>query len=295
MRVFPPESRFLVNKQIESRKTIWFLTALNLLQIASIFGICLLAFLREDITLGRAEYVYLLIIGGISVAGSILTIFLAAPIAKLDRKLEMLGKSLADINALNNELRAQRHDFLNHLQVVYSLIELKDYDAAHNYIETVYGDIQKVSRVLKTAHPAVNAILQAKTDMCEKRGIPVTLHITTALSDLCIPSWEFCRILGNIVDNAIYALEREQDRPDRQISITLREDLHHYFFEIANNGPAIPATLWKSIFEPGFTTKKQDGQGMGLAICRDIMEEYHGTLTVFSNAERTVFTGVIPR
>ena len=80
-----------MNKQIESRKTIWFLTALNLLQIASIFGICFLAFLREDITLGRTEYVYLLIIGGISVAGSILTIFLAAPIAKLDRKLEMLG------------------------------------------------------------------------------------------------------------------------------------------------------------------------------------------------------------
>ena len=150
-----------MKKQIESRKTIWFLTALNLMQIALVLGIALLGFLREDITLDRVEYIYLLIIGGVSVTGSILTIFVAAPISKLDRKLEMLGDSLTDINDLNHELRAQRHDFLNHLQVVYSLIELEDYQSAHNYIETVYKDIQKVSRVLKTAHPAVNAILQA--------------------------------------------------------------------------------------------------------------------------------------
>ena len=284
-----------MKKQIESRKTIWFLTVLNLLQIALVLGICLLAFLREDITLNGAEYVYLLIIGGISVAGSILSIFLAAPISKLDRELEMLGNSISDINALNNELRAQRHDFMNHLQVVYSLIELEDYASAHNYIETVYTDIQKVSRVLKTSPPAVNAILQAKADMCEKRGISMELNITTSLNDLQIPSWEFCRVLGNIIDNAIYALEKGASAKGRKIVITLKEDLHHYFFEIGNNGPMIPPALWKSIFEPGFTTKKQDGQGMGLAICREIMEEYHGTLTVFSSEEKTSFQGSLPR
>ena len=284
-----------MKKQIESRKTIYFMTTLNFMQIAVIFGICLLGFLREDITLGQAEYIYLLLIGGISVAGSVLTICLAAPIAKLERKMEMLGESLDGINALNNDLRAQRHDFLNHLQVVYSLIELKDYSSAHQYIETVYTDIQKVSRILKTAHPAVNAILQAKADMCEKRGIAVTLDITTALGDLRIPSWEFCRVLGNIIDNAIYALEKSQPRAERRVSISLREDLHHHYFEIANNGPAIPETQLKHIFEPGFTTKKLDGQGMGLSICREIMSESHGTLTVNSTAERTAFIGVIPR
>ncbi len=284
-----------MKKQIESRKTIWFLTALNLMQIALVLGIALLGFLREDITLDRVEYIYLLIIGGVSVTGSILTIFVAAPISKLDRKLEMLGDSLTDINDLNHELRAQRHDFLNHLQVVYSLIELEDYQSAHNYIETVYKDIQKVSRVLKTAHPAVNAILQAKADMCEKRGITMTLNISTSLSDLKIPSWEFCRVLGNIIDNAIYALEKDSVKTERQITVMLGEDLHHYFFEISNNGPAIPPTLWKNIFEPGFTTKKQEGQGMGLAICHEIMEDYNGSLSVFSNEERTAFSGSVPR
>lgn len=284
-----------MRKELEFRKTYLFIIALNLLQIISILTLLLLAHFHSDITLDRAETFYLILIGTISVVGGVSTILGIAPLNKVGEEIHMLQDSLHNLNELNQDIRAQRHDFLNHIQVVYSLIELEEYQEAHSYLERVYGDIQQLSRVLKTAHPAVNAILQAKSDMCRKRGIELELDIASSLGELCIPSWEFCRILGNLIDNAIYVLEKEVPTGKRRIRVSLKEDLKHYYFEVENNGPAIPAKLWKQIFEPGFTTKGSEGEGMGLAICREIMDDHDGSLEVVSNDTHTIFSGIVPR
>lgn len=282
-------------KNLEIQKTVYVLIGLNALQMAAVVFLAILSVFDEHVTLDRAESFYLLMIGLISVIGGVSTIFGLYPFGKIAQKIQMLKESLDHLNDLNNDLRAQRHDFLNHIQVVYSLIELEEYEEAHNYLERVYGDIQSISRVLKTAHPAINAILQAKSDMCGKRGIQMQLDISSNLSDLSIPSWEMCRVLGNLIDNAIYALEKDTPPDSRRIVIRLREDLKQYTFEVENNGPPIPPHLWKQIFEPGFTTKGSKGEGMGLAICREILTDHGGNLEVSSGAGRTVFTGMIPR
>ena len=284
-----------MKKSLEFQKVIRALTALNILQMAAVVFLALLSVFDENVTLDRAEAFYLLMIGINSVIGGASTIFGLLPLGKLSQKARMLQESLEHLNRLNNDLRAQRHDFLNHIQVVYSLIELEEYEEAHSYLERVYGDIQRISRVLKTAHPAINAILQAKSDMCEKRGIQMELDLSSGLSDLPVPSWEMCRVLGNLIDNAIYALEQDSPPGSRRIAVRLREDLKQYSFEVENNGPPIPAHLWKKIFEPGFTTKGSRGEGMGLAICREILTGHGGSLEVSSGGGRTIFTGVIPR
>lgn len=205
----------------------------------------------------------------------------------------MLRDSLDQVGELNKTLRAQRHDFMNHLQVVYGLMELEEYHEASEYIEKVFNDIQKVSRVLKTSNPAVNALLQAKIIFGEKRGINTKINITTQLKDLKIPSWEFCRVLGNIIDNAIYALQRIEE--ERIIEINIFQDLKNYGFRIKNNGPEIPKQIREKIFEAGFTTKGEKGEGMGLAISKEILEQYGGSISVLSQEKWTVFEGFIPR
>ncbi len=205
----------------------------------------------------------------------------------------LLQDTLTKLEALNSTLRAQRHDFMNHLQVVYSLIEMNEYKDAGEYIERVYVDIQKVSRVMKTSNPAVNALLQAKLIACEKLGIPAVLEVTTQLKDFTIPSWEFCRVLGNILDNAIYALQ-DMDQ-NKLLKIELYEDLKCFFFRVTDNGAPIPPKLYERIFEPGFTTKGDRGEGMGLAISRDIIENYGGSIDVSSDDEITVFEVRIPK
>jgi sensor histidine kinase regulating citrate/malate metabolism len=108
-----------------------------------------------------------------------------------------------------------------------------------------------------------------------------------------MPSWEFCRVLGNLIDNAIYALQVNAE--EKCIRIELFEDLKAYGFRIINNGPEIPEDIRGRIFDAGFTTKGEDGEGMGLSITRKLLSEAGGSISVISSTEETIFEGFIPR
>ena len=204
---------------------------------------------------------------------------------------DMLEDAYGKLEQLNSTLRAQRHDFMNHLQVVYSLLELEEYQSAGEYIEKVYGDIKRVGRSLKTAHPSINALLAAKLADCESRGIKVELTIESPWETLPVPGWEICRVLGNLIDNGMDALTGTKDA---KMMISLGETLQSFTFEIANNGPDIPDTLIERIFQSGFSTKSA-GRGMGLSIVKSILQAYGGRIDLQSADGRTAFTGVITK
>ncbi len=267
--------------KLNIRKTLPLLVALNVLQTLGVVIVTI-----------RGGLYPLPVLIAISLAGTIVSVLLVHPILFLRMRLRQAEESIDNLAGLNKTLRAQRHDFLNQLQVVYSLIETGDFDEAKAYIENEYDSVEKVSSVMRTGIPAVNAILQAKRVMCENRGISVIIDVRTALHELPVPAWEFCRVLGNLIDNAIHALSGT-DR-NKVLSIELYEDLVHYRFSIGNNGPAIPGDLLEKIFEAGFSTR-EEGDGMGLAICRRILTAHGGYLTVRSMPERTVFEGGLPR
>jgi sensor histidine kinase regulating citrate/malate metabolism len=197
------------------------------------------------------------------------------------------------LEALNKTLRTQRHDYLNHIQVIYSLMELEEYDEARRYIEPVYKDIIRVSKALKTSKPAVNALLQAKLQVAEKNNIDMELEIKSDLQYLNIEPWEFCRIIGNIIDNAIFSLKEKPD--NKYILVEFSEDLENIRINISNNGNMIPKDIIDKIYDAGFTTKGNKGDGMGLAIVKEIVENFSGTISVISTIQRTSFEVVIPK
>ena len=223
--------------------------------------------------------------------GAVMDIREAYKAGKLSFKLRGLDETVNQMSEMNIALRAQRHDFLNHLQVVYSLIEMREYDEANRYIEQVYGDIQSLSQALKTRCAPVNALLRAKMAEANQRGIQAECAVHAAWEDLPLPAWEMCRVLSNLIDNAMDALK---ECPDPRIWITLGEDVKSYFFEVRNNGPAIPEKNLASIFEAGFSGKGE-GRGMGLYIARETMRGAEGDLTVESNDAFTAFRGFLPK
>ncbi|KKK36019.1 histidine kinase [Mesobacillus campisalis] len=103
---------------------------------------------------------------------------------------------------------------------------------------------------------------------------------------------EIRQVLINIVFNAIDVLSQYRDDP--RIEIKSR-NVHgtHIKLEIANNGPAIPDHMLKSIFEPFVTTKKL-GTGLGLFVCREIIEKHKGILACSSRNDRTEFIILLP-
>ncbi len=284
-----------MKREYNLKRAIVLLSLIMLVETAGIVLILIYAFASDKVGLNEYEFALLFFLTLIAITGSMITILSLRPLVKLSMKLRQTERSIINLEDLNNTLRAQRHDFMNHLQVVYTLVELEEFTEAQGYLEKVYQDIQKVSRVLKTGKPAVNAILQAKVMMCEARGIAAEVEVRSTLADIILPEWELCQVLGNIIDNSVNALMELQPGIAKRIKVEIFEDLKNHCFKISNNGPPIHPSLWEKIFEAGFTTRVKGGEGMGLAICRRIISSYGGELRVYSNDNKTVFEGKVPR
>ncbi|GLB58754.1 histidine kinase N-terminal domain-containing protein [Cytobacillus sp. NCCP-133] len=103
---------------------------------------------------------------------------------------------------------------------------------------------------------------------------------------------EIRQVLINIIFNAIDVLTQYRSDPVIDIKSRLTEN-GQIKLDIANNGPRIPDHLVSSIFEP-FVTTKTLGTGLGLFVCREIIEKHQGKLTCDSDTERTVFSIILP-
>ena len=266
----------------------------NTLQVGLVVGMVLYVLLVPHAVLDTVMAKYILVIAAsVVVWGAVVDIREALSTRRLLSQLDDMDHTIEAMESLNNTLRAQRHDFLNHLQVVYSLMEMEEYGEANAYIEKVYGAITAVSRVMKTANPAINALLQVKLSACDKAGVQAEVNIQSAWKDLPVPGWEMCKVLSNLIDNALDALE-EVEPAGRKLRITLTEDLRSYRFSVANTGPMIPLKSQKAIFGAGITTKAA-GHGMGLFIVKKTLNDRGGDIEVTSSPELTEFSGWVPK
>lgn len=282
-----------MKNKLNVNKTIVTLIILNAFQIAVIIGAVIYKyFMKKSVKIDSFDSLLIITVILILI-NSFLTIKDIHLLGEQSSQYDFIKDTLEKVEDLNRVLRAQRHDFMNHLQVVHGLMEMDEYDDAKDYIEKVFNDIQKVNRILKTSNPAVNALLEAKVIYSEKRGIKTNINVSSQLKNIKIPGWELCRVLGNLIDNAIYAIQ--QNGEQGCITIDIFEDLKQYGFKIKDNGPQIQQDIIDKIFEAGFTTKGEKGEGMGLSITKEILTKYGGDIIVTSDKDKTEFEGWIPK
>ncbi len=208
---------------------------------------------------------------------------------KLIARNNALIESIDNLSRLNDKLRMDRHDYLNHLQIIYGLMELEEYDEMNSYLRKVYKELLKTGKAVKTSKPAINALLAAKMAESEAHGIEFLVDVKSDLKKLCIEDWELCKVLSNLIDNAEKALE-DFDGKEKKIRVQITETSERYIFSVEDNGPKIPESNRDNIFKKGFSTKKEDGHGMGLAIVSEILSKNGGAIELSSDDEETVFT-----
>lgn len=283
-----------LRERLNVQKTTRYAVIINALQIMAMSGVFAYVLINEIVLPHSAEVLLLGFCLLIVVWGAIIDIRDAFTTRKISEQTRMIEEAYGQLETLNGTLRKQRHDFMNHLQVVFSLTEMEEYDEAMQYIERVYGDIQRVSGLLKTSIPAVNALLSAKQADCEERGIQFETEISSGWTGLPVSGWEMCRVFGNLIDNARDAISENGSSNGKRIVISLSETPNAFTFRVSNNGPRIPDRHMPSLFLPGFTTKS-DGHGSGLSIVHDIMNAYGGHICVNSTDEETSFVGSFPK
>lgn len=207
---------------------------------------------------------------------------------KLRKRYEILMESYSSIQELNGRLRSQRHDYLNHLQVVYGMLELHEYEELHDYLTPIYKDMMKIGKAIKTSIPAVNALLMAKMGTAEAEKIDFYVEVKSDLKKLKVEPWELCKVLSNLIDNAVTALEEKEG--DKKIALDINEERDFYVFVVSDNGPPILEEYKSMIFKQGFSTKQEEGHGVGLSIVAGILKENRGSIQVDSNEDETSFT-----
>lgn len=282
------------NPESKLNKITGFAIFANAIQILCALGILAHALFSESLVLSEyAESTLVGIAAFFVIWGAIVDIRDAYIMRRAELQRRMLEEAYGQLEDLNQTLRRQRHDFKNHLQVVYTLTEMESYPDVQEYIQNIYEDVQSVGNMLRTAVPAVNALLSAKSADCKERHIDFIADIQSAWEDIPVAGWELCRIIGNLVDNAIDALE-ESRTPDAAIHVRIGESISDWNLSVENNGPSIPAEHKKSIFLPGFTTKSA-GHGNGLSIVSELVNNYNGELTLESETGRTVFCCMFPK
>ena len=118
---------------------------------------------------------------------------------------------------------------------------------------------------------------------------PFGVQINIPDTDMIIPCDErkMEAVFSNLLVNSVSAL----DGPG-EVDIEFSSNKDSYIITVKDSGPGIPEQQLERIFEPLYTTKKT-GTGLGLVICKSIIEQHGGTIT--ASNKPTTFTINIPK
>ncbi|MFN8921753.1 MAG: sensor histidine kinase, partial [Sphingobacteriia bacterium] len=123
-----------------------------------------------------------------------------------------------------------------------------------------------------------------------KHGIAVETNFQSGIPRMLGYSDELGQVWTNIIHNAAQAMQY-----DGKLTLHTRMDGEIAIVSIADNGPGIPQDVLPRIFEPFFTTKPQgEGTGLGLDICKKIIEKHSGEVEVETGPSGTTFTVRLP-
>lgn len=180
-------------------------------------------------------------------------------------------EELDNLSKLIFTLKTQQHDFKHHLQLLMSLIQMRKYDKTLKYIKGVTEELQEISEVSNSGIPALDGLLQYKITLAKRYGIELQIKIASKLDRLPLSESKICRVIGNLVSNAVEYLKDKQ-QIERYIQLLIYETRDKYIINTAN--PVQEEEVFKKgvnkLLVPGITSKGE-GHGLGLAIVNDII------------------------
>jgi signal transduction histidine kinase len=189
---------------------------------------------------------------------------LAAILSNAQAARWLLGASPVDLAQLGEIVDDIIRDDKRAGEVIHRLrtmLQKRDHEA--NEVLELNDVAQDVARLLNSEAAA--------------RNVDVVLCLAPGLPPVRAGRVEMQQVLLNLMVNGMDAM-RDVPAQARRLTVSTGATGEHVTVTVADQGSGIPPALMPDIFRPFFTTKEQ-GLGMGLAICRSLVEAYAGTLT----------------
>jgi PAS domain S-box-containing protein len=208
------------------------------------------------------------------------------------------------LSAMGSLLAGVAHELNNPLAIVIAqsslLVEKAASDDVKRRGERIHAAAERCGRIVKSflamarqkppqREPVdVAQVVTGALDMVSygirSSGIAIDLDITPDLPVISGDRDLLTQVIANLMINAQQAL---MDRPaPRQITLRIARAGADIAIRVADNGPGIPPDIMRRVFEPYFTTKPAGvGTGIGLSICRNVVEAHGGKVVLSNRAE----------
>ena len=139
-------------------------------------------------------------------------------------------------------------------------------------LELIADRFSKIGSLPEPQPSSLNNVISNVVDYIDRRtssAVLMTVNMPNHDVVVRINASLFEWVIENLCKNAVDAMEGKG-----RIWISVIEDGYDVAIEVADNGKGIRHKDLKSVFKPGFTTKKR-GWGLGLSLAKRIVEEYH--------------------
>jgi C4-dicarboxylate-specific signal transduction histidine kinase len=137
------------------------------------------------------------------------------------------------------------------------------------------ADIVDISEVIRETVPLVRG-------QAIGHGVQMRLELGQRLPEVLADRIQLQQVVINLIINAIDAMKTVTDRP-RELAIRSQRDDGGVLVAVQDTGVGIEPEKANRLFDAFFTTKP-DGMGMGLSICRSIIEAHGGRIWASANA-----------
>ncbi len=191
------------------------------------------------------------------------------------KKLETVEEYNKTLHILHDSVRGFKHDFDNIITTIGGYIKTNDMNGLSNYYSQLEEDCSKVSNLYILNpdiinNPGIYSLLTTKYSQADEKGIKINLSFLLDLNELHIKIYEFARILGILLDNAI---EASSECDEKILNIDFRNDTKNkrHIVLIENTYKNKDVDI-ENIFNKG-TTEKENHSGLGLWEIRQILKK----------------------
>ena len=179
------------------------------------------------------------------------------------------------LKTMQDELHGFRHDFSNIMCTIGGYVQVKDIEGLSKYYYQIQKDVIKINNLGALNpnlinHPAVFALISSKYNKALELGIDMNINVFIDLNNLNMKIYEFTRILGILLDNAI---EASKECDEKVINIEMRkEPSRNRQILLIENTYANKDIDTEKIFEKKYSTK-EGNSGLGLWEVRQILKK----------------------
>jgi C4-dicarboxylate-specific signal transduction histidine kinase len=208
-------------------------------------------------------------------------------------KLSVIGELAGSIiHEINQPLAAIRlhaaaaldwldRDPLRRDKAIYAIEQLRvAIDEAFDLVANLRAQARHAPAAVKSLelNEIVSKVVALARRDLSSMGVHCELHLEKDGTCLQGDRLQIEQLVMNLVQNAGRALQRVSDRP-RRVRVSTKAGAEGWTLVVEDNGPGIDPAIAGMIFEPLFTTE-ETGLGLGLSICKSIVEGHHGTICV---------------